>query len=234
MSAVAEDGRPWKGRSYAHLMLPYPHLDARAVALVDAAVLGAGSDEWVALEDNETAPLLWRRWRHRRGRHLVAVVLSWYPLLLTVGPEGRDGRAMRAARRRIVDAVAAAGGRIVADTDLDPILAAAQDRWGRVLAARRRIEQQRFWVECRRCAACDGISGYAAVHCRICGRRFTAEDDTEREEAGRAAREVIAAAESELSTLGRGDQLLAGPVAAAAPPSGGRPVVVASRRQGPL
>lgn len=206
-------GRPWVGRSYAHLVLPYPHLNEHCLEVLDRAVADDDpSGEWSVAGDGSPSPRLMRHWKHAAGGSLILLVLGWYPVLMTVGPDGnvRARSRARKAQNRLIEAVFDNGGRAVADRDLDRVLDVMDKRWQRVLDARRRIEQHRIWVDCRQCANCGDASASTAVHCRGCGRRFTSADDAEREERSAPAREAINAAERELEALGHGEGLFRG------------------------
>jgi hypothetical protein len=189
--------------------MPTPHLDEEHRAVLDRAV--CADPAWQVAEPHADAdhepgvPVLHRQWRHTGGASLLLVVLGWYPLVVTVGAGNGPLAKVRRVERTLVDAVVAAGGRVVADADLDGVLDLCRQRWERAVAARQVIERQRTWLECRQCAACGAWSAYGVVHCRGCRRRFAPADDAQRDERGRAAAEVVAAAERELAALGRGE-----------------------------
>lgn len=202
----APSGR-WVGRSYAHLVLPRPHLDEECLGLLDEAV--RSEPGWRVVDPHTPPPLLFRRWRHERGATVVAVVLGWYPLVLTVGTDRRASTRVRRARQRVVDAVVGAGGRTVADRELERLVERTRERWQRAIAAHAAVERQLALTERRYCPRCGAWSVYSAVHCSGCGARFTAADDTDRDARGRAAGEVMARAQEELARLGGGDGLFA-------------------------
>lgn len=196
--------RPWVGRSYLHLVFPAPALDARNLRLLDDTLGDLG---WSVSSDQQTPagqPVLTRRWTQGENA-LVLIVLGWYPLLVTIGAEGRANGRVRQAERRIAEAVVAAGGREVADRELEEAVTRCRERWPEALAARRVIEEHSKWLECRLCRACGAWSAYGALHCRGCARRFAPEDDAERDEQGRAAAAATAEAEQRLAELGRGE-----------------------------
>ncbi|GAA2755532.1 hypothetical protein [Actinopolymorpha rutila] len=224
------DRKPWVGRSYAHLVLPVPHLDERRRELLDRAVRGpaggVGDDDgggaprsgrgvrtWQVVNAEADAepgvPVLRRQWRHPSGDSLLLVVLGWYPLVVTVGPESAASIRARRALRRVVDAARSAGGRTVPDADLSRVLAQSRERWERAVALRQVIEERRTWLECRHCRGCGEWSAYGVLHCRGCARRFAPADDAERDERGRIAAEESARAERELAELGSGTGLFA-------------------------
>ncbi|WP_157181006.1 hypothetical protein [Actinopolymorpha alba] len=211
--------KPWVGRSYGHLALPVPHLDDVHRDLLDRAVCGDGSWTVVNAEgDSEPGlPVLRRQWRHASGDSLLLVVLGWYPLVLTVGAEGAASLKVRRAERRLVEAALAAGGLTVPDAELERVLTQCCERWEKAVAARRVLDEQRTWLECRFCRTCGAWSAYGVLHCRGCARRFAPADDAERDERGRAATEVSAAAERELASLGCGEGVF--PDWPAAPPA---------------
>lgn len=196
---------PWVGRGYAHLAVPRPHLDEEYLHTLDRAVLE--DHGWRPVD--ATTPVLFRRWRHERGGTLLAVVVGWYPLLLSVGTDGRMKGRVRRAKDRVVDAAVRAGGRRIADRELPRAVAQGQDRWRQAVQARAAAEQQQALTERRRCGHCGVWSAAEVVHCAACGRRFSGQDDTERDEAGRSARETIVKAGDELERLGRGEGLFA-------------------------
>ncbi|MGW5366171.1 hypothetical protein [Actinopolymorpha pittospori] len=202
--------KPWVGRSYAHLVLPVPHLDDRLRDLLDEAVAEAGG--WQVLDDEGDAdaglPVLRRRWRHPAGDCLLLVVVGWYPLVVTIGPEGSPALRKRRGQRRLVEAAQAAGGLTLPDADLDRVLTQCRLRWEQALAARQVIEEQRTWLECRFCEGCGAWSAYGVLHCRGCSRRFAPADDADRDERGRVAAEETARAEERLAELGSGEGLL--------------------------
>lgn len=197
---------PWVGRSYAHVVLSRPYVDDATRALLDGAV--RREPGWRAVDPESPPPLLYLRWRHERGASLLAVVLGWYPLVVTVGSDVRAGARIRQARDRVVEAALADGGRVVADRELERTLGRSRERWQRAAAAHVTIEREVALTERRQCR-CGGWSTYAAVHCSSCGARFSAADDATRDERGRAAAEAIARAEEELAALARGDGLFA-------------------------
>lgn len=199
-------GGPWVGRSYAHVVLPRPQVDESCCALLDEAVLHEPG--WRVVDPQAPPPVLFRRWRHDRGATLLVVVLGWYPMALTVGSDQRAGARVRRAKQRIVDASLRAGGRVVADRELERLLGRAPDRWQRAVAAHAAIERQLALTERRQCG-CGTWSAYAAVHCSGCGSRFGPHADAERDERGRTAGEQIARAQEELQSLGRGNGLFA-------------------------
>lgn len=228
--------KPWVGRSYAHLVLPVPHLDERHRELLDRAVRGqagrAGADgddgdvgdvggirpgrgerTWQVVNAEADAepglPVLRRQWRHPGGDSLLLVVLGWYPLVVTVGPESAASIRARRALRRVVDAALSAGARTLPDSDLSRVLAQSRERWERAVALRQVIEERRTWLECRHCRGCGEWSAYGVLHCRGCARRFAPADDAERDEHGRVAAEESARAERELAELGSGAGLFA-------------------------
>ncbi|MFD2079471.1 hypothetical protein SAMN05421678_115199 [Actinopolymorpha cephalotaxi] len=228
--------KPWVGRSYAHLVLPVPHLDERHRELLDRAVRGqAGRDTdhgddghdsgtgeirpgrgdrtWQVVNAEADAepglPVLRRQWRHPGGDSLLLVVLGWYPLVVTVGPEQAASIRARRALRRVVDAARAAGARTLPDADLSRVLAQSRERWERAVALRQVIEERRTWLECRHCGGCGEWSAYGVLHCCGCARRFAPADDAERDERGRVAAEESARAERELAELGSGAGLFA-------------------------
>ncbi|SDT22376.1 hypothetical protein [Actinopolymorpha singaporensis] len=220
--------KPWVGRSYAHLVLPVPHLDERHRELFDRAVhgqadgdgddggeirAGRGDRTWQVVNAEADAepglPVLRRQWRHPGGDSLLLVVLGWYPLVVTVGPESAASIRARRALRRVVDAVRSAGGRTVPDADLSRVLARSRERWERAVALRQVIEERRTWLEARHCRGCGEWSAYGVLHCRGCARRFAPADDAERDERGRIAAEESARAERELAELGSGAGLFA-------------------------
>jgi hypothetical protein len=198
--------KPWVGRSYAHLVLPVPHLDDRHRDLLDDAVAEAGG--WQVLGDEGDTgpglPVLRRRWRHPAGDCLLLVVLGWYPLVVTIGPEGSPALRKRRGQRRLLEAAEAAGARTLPDADLDRVLTQCRLRWEQALAARQVIEEQRTWLECRFCEGCGAWSAYGVLHCRGCSRRFAPADDADRDERGRVAAEETARAEERLAELGSG------------------------------
>jgi hypothetical protein len=211
-----ESGRLWVGRSYLHLVFPVPALTAETVGLLDQTL---AEDGWQVLPDNRPAgddtPLLNRRWTNGQST-LVLVVVGWYPLLVTIGADGsglfsRAGSKLRRAERRLLEvSVGVGGAREVADRELDYAVGQCRTRWPQALAARRAIEEQSRWLECRGCRSCGAWSAYGALHCRGCARRFAPEDDSERNERGQAAAAATAAAEQQLRSLGRGDGMFTG------------------------
>lgn len=214
------NARPWVGRSYLHLVFPMPALDDDSLRLLDDTLGDLG---WVVSSDQQTSPgepVLTRRWT--QGEHaLVLIVLGWYPLLVTIGSEGRANGRVRQAERRLAETVVAAGGREVADRELEEAAHRCRERWPEALAARRVIEDHSRWLECRLCRACGAWSAYGALHCRGCARRFAPEDDAERDERGRAAAAATAEAEQRLAELGRGDGMFPDWPAVAPEPAGG-------------
>ncbi|HEX5495592.1 MAG TPA: hypothetical protein VFX70_13565 [Mycobacteriales bacterium] len=202
----------WAGRSYAHLAMPVPVLGDTELTGLDRAV--CARDGWRPVEERVSHPVLVRRWQRPAGGLLVLVTLGWYPLLVTVGSTGA-GRGGRRALARVTDAARAAGGLPVGDADLAGWVRATRERWARVVAARRRLDEHLPLTEFRACPRCPAWSAREVPHCRGCGHRFTSREDLERDARGRAARDVVAAATAELAGLGRGDGLF--------PPATGRP-----------
>lgn len=204
--------RPWVGMSYAHVVLPFPHFDDDLRQRFTAA---AEEDGWEVVPDDQAnaeldGPVLSYRWRHANGGTVVAVVLCWYPLLLTFGPVGRAGHGNARNRRvirRLVQVALGQGGREVGDIDLARVIEASKDRWQQALEARRAVEEQRRWLECRECQQCGALSAYGMLHCAGCSRRFAPADDADREERGRKAAEAIEKAERQLDSLARGEGL---------------------------
>lgn len=194
--------RVWVGRTYAHVALPRAHVDDACVELLDAAV---GTEAgWYPVDPVTTPPVLYRRWRHERGGTLVAIVVGWYPLLLTIGTDGWSRPRVRRARQHVVDAVLQAGGRAIADRDLDRVIGQSRQRWDRAVALHTEGQAQQELLERRRCGRCGCWSAYSASHCSRCGGRFTGADDAERDEQGRRAEEAMARASDELAELARG------------------------------
>lgn len=195
--------RPWVGYSYVHLAFPVPALDAEYSELLDRTL---AADGWELASERPLPgePVLLRRWGHGGGSSLVLLVLGWYPLVLTVGAEGPATPRIRRAERHVTTAVVEAGGREVADRELDELLGQCRARWQQALGERRTIEEQRRWLECRGCRNCAVWSAYGALHCRGCARRFAPEDDADRDERGREAAAIATAAEQRLASLGRG------------------------------
>lgn len=202
--------RPWVGRSYAHVVLPFPHLDEDLRERLGAVL---ADDGWVPVPDDEAQardrglPVLMHRWQHPSAGALTLLVLAWYPLVFTVAPDGRSSRLARRGVRRVVDVALGAGGRELPDGDLDRVVSACRERWQRALEARRTIDEQRKWLECRQCSTCGVWSAYGVLHCRGCSRRFSPADDAVRNERGRQAEEITAEAERVLRSLGRGEGL---------------------------
>jgi hypothetical protein len=196
----------WAGRSYAHLALSVPFLGDAELALLDRAACAA--DGWRPADPGLTRPILLRRWQRPGGDLLVLVVLGWYPLLVTVGLAPKPRAAGRRALARLTEAVLTAGGRAVGDAELPGLVDAARRRWDTAVAAQRRLEEHRPFLEFRTCRMCPAWSALESPHCRGCGQRFTPADDVERDTRTRAARDVVAAAAAELAALGRGEGLL--------------------------
>lgn len=199
------------GRSYAHVLLPVPHLDAEHRTRFDATLAEVG---WQPVPDDVVraehgSPVLTHRWRHPNAGTLMLVVVGWYPLVCTIGPDGRPTPRSRRGVRRVTEAAVAAGGRELPDRDLDRVVQAGRERWSKALEARQVIEEQRAFLECRHCQACGAWSAYGVLHCRGCARRFAPADDAERDERGRQASDATAAAEQTLRVLGRGEGLFA-------------------------
>lgn len=205
-TAARGQRRPWVGHSYVHLVFPVPALDAEHVEMMDRTI---APDGWAVASERPLPgePVLLRRWGHSNGSSLVLLVLGWYPLVVTVGSEGTATPRIRRAERHLAAAVVEAGGREVADRDLDRVLGECRGRWQQALGERRTVEEQRRWLECRSCRNCGAWSAYGALHCRGCSRRFAPEDDAERDERGREAAAIAVAAEHRLGSLGRGDGL---------------------------
>lgn len=218
----------WAGRSYAHLALPAPFLGDAELALLDSAACAA--DGWRPADPGLHRPILLRRWQGPGRELLVLVVLGWYPLLLTAGLDPGPRPAGRRALTRLTDAVLAAGGRAVADAELPGLLATARLRWDAAVAAQRRLEEQRPFLEFRTCRSCPAWSALEAPHCRGCGQRFSPADDVARDDRTRTARDVVAAAAAELAALGRGEGLLPDWPPALPQPGGGPPPTVPTPR----
>lgn len=220
----------WAGRSYAHLALSTPFLGDAEVALLDRATCAA--DGWRPVESELARPTLVRRWRSSGGELLVLVVLGWYPLLVTVGLAAKPRPAGRRALARLTEAVQAAGGRPISDSELPGLVDTARLRWTTAVAAQRRLEEHRPFLDFRTCRLCPAWSALEAPHCRGCGQRFSQADDVERDARARAAREIVARAAAQLTALGRGEGLLPGwpaPIPAHGPHA--RPAVTARPAQ---
>lgn len=193
--------RPWVGRTYAHLVLPTAQLNEELRSVLDKAM---GSLGLQAVDTDAEASMFARRWGDGTGPALLLTVLGWYPLLVTVGPESGAPARLRRAKERLVDTVLAQDGHVVSDRDLDRVMSACRERWASAVAARQRIEEQRIWLESRRCSTCGTWSSYGVLHCRQCSRRFSPADDADRDQRGRAAEEIVGAAAHELESLASG------------------------------
>ena len=199
--------RPWVGRTYAHLVLPTALLTDELLRTLDDAMRAAGLQP---VDTDAEASMFARRWGDGSGPALLLTVLGWYPLLVTVGPESGAPGKLRRAKELLVDTVLAERGRVVPDRDLDRVMTACRERWAAAVAAGRRIDEQRIWLECRRCSVCGAWSSYGVLHCRQCSRRFSPADDAERDQRGRAAEEAARAARHELDLLASGAGLYEG------------------------
>jgi hypothetical protein len=188
-------------------VLPTALLTDELLRKLDDSMRAAGLQP---VDTDAEASMFARRWGDGSGPALLLTVLGWYPLLVTVGPESGAPGKLRRAKDLLVDAVLAERGRVVPDRDLDRVMSACRERWAAAVAAGRRIDEQRIWLECRRCASCGAWSSYGVLHCRKCSRRFSPADDADRDRRGRAAEEVAMAARRELDELASGVGLYEG------------------------
>lgn len=185
-------------RRYAHLLLPQASLGEPQRRLFDASLQPAG---WVA--DPSVPSGMSLQWS-RKGDLLRLQTLGWFPLLMTVGPVGKATRGHRDAVARLVSSVRADGGRTLTDRQLVDYLPQAEGRWQRALTERRRIARAERFIEARKCSLCAAWVDHGATHCVACRHRFTADEDSEREDTIGNAKSTITSAEKILSDLARG------------------------------
>jgi hypothetical protein len=122
----------------------------------------------------------WGRWRARRGEvRLLATVIGFEPLAITIGREDTDGGGRRSTRATLQDLLrhaAEAGGRPIFDWALPRYCDAEQRRW-RVLAAREQVADILHQLTSRRCPRCGKRGAATDPECWWCEHRFTDDDD---------------------------------------------------------
>jgi hypothetical protein len=207
----------WLGRTYAHFILPAETLGARERAWFDEQVCGAGGTTgWAPLEGPAGDLVVARYWQHTGGRMLRLVMLGGFPLLVSLSAPGAvpaEGveEPVAGAMRRVFDAMPKAGGRPVTDNDLATYVALAPQRWTQGWELRRRRDEYRPSVDYRYCEPCRAWSARENPLCRVCGRRFTAQEDEDWAARRKAAQRVVEESTTKLRALVRGDDLQAPP-----------------------
>jgi hypothetical protein len=193
----------WVGRGYLHFVLPVPTLAENEIVELDHTI--GQRDGWTPVAVAESGPLLSRAWETPGKAELRLALLSWYPAFATLGPPGRSGRAVRAARDRVADLVLRLGGFLVGDTELAGLHARLADRWAAAASLQREIDRLQLSLEQRQCPQCGGLAGRRASHCANCGRRYADIDDTTRDERHRQTTLALRDRIAELAGLARGE-----------------------------
>lgn len=193
----------WVGRGYLHFVLPLPMLGDNEIAALDRCI--GQRDGWTPVAVPETGPVLSRAWETPGKAELRLALLSWYPVFATLGPPGRSGRAVRAARDRVADLVLQLGGFLVGDPELAGLHQRLAGRWAAAASLQREIDRLQASLEQRQCPQCGAMAGRRASHCTRCGRRYTEIDDTTRDEQHRQSTLALRDHSAELAGLARGE-----------------------------
>lgn len=197
----------WVGRSYLHFVLPVPTLGEYEIAELDRTI--GQRDGWAPVAVTDTGPVLTRAWETPGKAQLRLALLSWYPALATLGPPGRSGRPVRAARDRVADLVPRLGGFLVGDPELAGLQERVAGRWSAAASLQREIDRLRLSLEQRQCPRCGAMAGRRASHCSTCNRRYTAVDDTNRDERHGKETRALRDHAAELTGLARGEGIFA-------------------------
>lgn len=206
----------WVGRSYLHFVLPVPTLGEPEIAEIDRAI--GQRDGWAPVAVPEPGPLLTRAWETPGKAELRLALLAWYPAFATLGPPGRSGRAVRAARDRVADLVLRLGGFLVGDPELAALHEQLAGRWAAAGSLQREIDRLQALLEQRQCPQCAALAGRRASHCATCGRRYTEVDDTSRDQQHHQIRLTLQDHATELAALARGEGIFAHWPSAVEPP----------------